>query len=100
MYGVGITPEGINQNYVMYEFALERGWDHTTVDASKWFDHYAFTRYGESAWDNLRVRFQSILATLKSLISEIFFSRQVYTHLMVQNQSEANILCVGVPVSS
>lgn len=66
MYGVGITPEGINQNYVMYEFALERGWDHTTVDADKWFDHYAFTRYGESdefvknAWNNLRVRRISI----------------------------------------
>lgn len=66
MYGVGITPEGINQNYVMYEFALERGWDHTTVDAEKWFDHYAFTRYGESdefvksAWDNLRVSFAKV----------------------------------------
>lgn len=72
MYGVGITPEGINQNYVMYEFALERGWDHTTVDADKWFDHYAFTRYGESdefvksAWDNLRVSFCRFISILKN----------------------------------
>lgn len=61
MMGVGITPEGINQNYVMYEFALERGWQREPLNASEWFDHYAFARYGESdefiqnAWQNLRV---------------------------------------------
>lgn len=59
--GVGITPEGINQNYVMYEFALERAWDQSTINASKWIEHYAFTRYGiqnddvKKAWNNLLV---------------------------------------------
>lgn len=63
MIGVGITPEGINQNYVMYEFALERGWEHDSVATDKWFDHYAFARYGQrnvfvqSAWERLRVSF-------------------------------------------
>lgn len=46
MIGVGITPEGINQNYAMYEFALERAWDQQTVDTEKWFEHYALARYG------------------------------------------------------
>jgi len=28
MIGVGITMEGINQNEIMYEFALEQSWRH------------------------------------------------------------------------
>lgn len=61
-YILGITPEGINQNYVMYEFALERGWDHTPTNLEKWFQQYALGRYGQDsdfmkkAWNLLRVR--------------------------------------------
>lgn len=61
MLGFGITPEGINQNYMMYEFALERGWDQTPVDTHKWMDHYVRSRYGgadnvaKRAWNHLRV---------------------------------------------
>lgn len=49
MIGFGITMEGINQNYAVYEFALERGWDQLTVPADKWFDKYALTRYGRAS---------------------------------------------------
>lgn len=62
MIGVGITPEGINQNYVMYEFALERGWNQQPTNVSKWINQYAFSRYGiedthiQSAWKILKVR--------------------------------------------
>lgn len=62
MIGVGITPEGINQNYVIYEFALERGWDYSTVDIKEWFDIYTSGRYGvtdsfiSSAWHKLVVK--------------------------------------------
>lgn len=61
MIGVGITPEGINQNYVMYEFALERGWSHNPTNVSKWIKHYAERRYGfenenvSKAWHMLQV---------------------------------------------
>lgn len=61
MIGVGVSPEGINQNYVIYEFALERGWDYRSVNISEWFDTYAFGRYGlidssiSSAWQKLVV---------------------------------------------
>lgn len=46
MMGVGITPEGINQNYAMYELALERGWHDSNFDLKLWFQVYASTRYG------------------------------------------------------
>lgn len=46
MIGVGITPEGINQNYVMYEFALDRGWYQETTDVAKWINQYTINRYG------------------------------------------------------
>lgn len=55
MIGVGITPEGINQNHVMYEYALEMAWG-TVPDPDTWFKHYAQSRYGayypeaERAW--------------------------------------------------
>lgn len=61
MIGVGITPEGINQNYVMYEFALDRGWLQDSVNVTKWLDHYVFVRYGfenvgiKASWRLLQV---------------------------------------------
>ncbi|XP_058830802.1 alpha-N-acetylglucosaminidase-like [Topomyia yanbarensis] len=46
MIGTGITPEGINQNYGLYEFALEMGWNSDINDAEHWFRKYAACRYG------------------------------------------------------
>ncbi|XP_037959738.1 alpha-N-acetylglucosaminidase [Teleopsis dalmanni] len=48
MIGVGITPEGIHQNYVMYALTLERAWLHDDFDLVKWFNDYANVRYGVS----------------------------------------------------
>lgn len=45
LVGVGITPEGINQNYVMYELALERGWHSSNFDLKQWFQLYSTVRY-------------------------------------------------------
>lgn len=45
MIGVGITPEGINQNYIMYDFALDRAWDQSSVDLDNWIDGYVTSRY-------------------------------------------------------
>lgn len=59
MIGVGITPEGINQNYMIYDFALDRAWSQNTVNITKWIKQYAFNRYGfenvniSNAWINL-----------------------------------------------
>ncbi|XP_053684295.1 alpha-N-acetylglucosaminidase [Sabethes cyaneus] len=46
MLGTGITPEGINQNYGLYEFALEMGWIRNLTNADQWFRTYATVRYG------------------------------------------------------
>jgi len=36
MVGSGITPEGINQNYVMYDLMLEMGWTDKPVNLTNW----------------------------------------------------------------
>ncbi|XP_055535382.1 alpha-N-acetylglucosaminidase [Wyeomyia smithii] len=45
MLGTGITPEGINQNYGLYEFALEMGWLRNISSTDDWFRTYARVRY-------------------------------------------------------
>nr|XP_045622762.1 alpha-N-acetylglucosaminidase-like [Procambarus clarkii] len=46
MVGTGLTPEGINQNYVMYDFMNELGWRSTSPNVSTWALDYASRRYG------------------------------------------------------
>ncbi|KAL7016559.1 hypothetical protein ACKWTF_010062 [Chironomus riparius] len=46
MIGVGITPEGINQNYVVYEFTLEKAWEFKEINHKHWIKRYANNRYG------------------------------------------------------
>ncbi|XP_047998662.1 alpha-N-acetylglucosaminidase [Leguminivora glycinivorella] len=57
MIGVGLTPEGINQNYVVYELMLESAWRREPVDLNTWIAAYAERRYGcnetASAWHYL-----------------------------------------------
>jgi len=60
MVGVGITMEGINQNYVMYDMALDMKWQYSYLSLDDWVPTYADRRYGKSldsahkAWDILR----------------------------------------------
>lgn len=60
MVGVGITPEGIDQNYIMYEFTLNGTLQSEERDLTKWVVNYARRRYGfqnddvEQAWQMLR----------------------------------------------
>ena len=37
MVGLGLTPEGIYQNEVIYEFFLENVWRRQPRDISKWY---------------------------------------------------------------
>lgn len=59
MVGTGLTPEGINQNDVMFEFMNENAWRSSPVNISEWIDNYALRRYGKenvnatSAWRHL-----------------------------------------------
>jgi len=47
--GVGITPEGINQNYIVYDFALEMGWRNESVSLENWVDQYTLRRLGNAS---------------------------------------------------
>eukprot|EP00054_Salpingoeca_dolichothecata_P008009 m.45743 g.45743 ORF g.45743 m.45743 type:complete len:799 (+) comp17449_c0_seq1:3-2399(+) len=59
MAGVGITPEAIEQNPVMYEAMSEMSWRNESVNASAWISSYATRRYGgnspsaQAAWEQL-----------------------------------------------
>ncbi|XP_025075204.1 alpha-N-acetylglucosaminidase isoform X2 [Pogonomyrmex barbatus] len=53
MVGTGLTPEGINQNYVIYELMNEMAYRHEPVDLDAWFENYATRRYG--AWNEYTV---------------------------------------------
>jgi alpha-N-acetylglucosaminidase len=54
--GTGLTPEGIEQNDVIYELMNEMGWRRIPVNVTDWVIHYATRRYGHfnsavsSAW--------------------------------------------------
>lgn len=46
MIGIGLTPEGIEQNYMVYEFMVENMWRQGPVDMSEWVRLYTQRRYG------------------------------------------------------
>ncbi|XP_054276848.1 alpha-N-acetylglucosaminidase isoform X1 [Macrosteles quadrilineatus] len=46
MVGIGLTMEGIQQNYVMYDLMMEMGWRVEPTDLSQWFRNYSSRRYG------------------------------------------------------
>ena len=56
MKGIGIMPEGINNNPVTYELLLATAWQQDQVNVHEWVKGYAVARYGkynsdiEQAW--------------------------------------------------
>ncbi len=59
LVGIGLTPEAIEQNPVMYELLLENVWRDKPIDLPAWLNDYALRRYGrqntdaEQAWQIL-----------------------------------------------
>jgi len=47
MTGIGLTPEGIEQNPALFELMLENVWRDTPIDADAWLNNYALRRYGK-----------------------------------------------------
>ncbi|XP_023220747.1 alpha-N-acetylglucosaminidase-like [Centruroides sculpturatus] len=47
MMGTGLTPEGIEQNDVMYEFMNEMAWRRESCDLPSWISNYTLRRYGK-----------------------------------------------------
>ncbi|XP_063220773.1 alpha-N-acetylglucosaminidase isoform X2 [Bacillus rossius redtenbacheri] len=60
MVGTGLTPEGINQNYVVYDLMNEMVWRTRPTNLSEWITTYAARRYGQDnphaaiAWELLK----------------------------------------------
>ncbi|HWD39392.1 MAG TPA: alpha-N-acetylglucosaminidase C-terminal domain-containing protein, partial [Fimbriimonas sp.] len=48
MLGMGLTPEGIDQNPVVYELMTDAMWRHEHIDVSRWLKTYAASRYGSA----------------------------------------------------
>ena len=49
MMGIGVTPEGIEQNPALFELMLENVWRDTPIDADAWVKDYARRRYGKNS---------------------------------------------------
>ncbi|KAK4887646.1 hypothetical protein RN001_003917 [Aquatica leii] len=54
MVGTGLTPEGINQNYVVYELMSESSWRSEPIDLTDWFALYTIRRYGQNNTNAIR----------------------------------------------
>ncbi|XP_063404456.1 alpha-N-acetylglucosaminidase-like isoform X3 [Mytilus trossulus] len=60
MVGLGLTPEGIYQNEVIYEFFMENVWRKQPRDITKWISDFTRKRYGkynkfvDLAWQYLK----------------------------------------------
>lgn len=60
MLGVGIAPEGIEQNDIVYDYMMEVPWHDQAPNMTEWFSKYAIRRYGiedkqiDQAWQLLR----------------------------------------------
>lgn len=48
MEGIGLTPEGIEQNPALYQLMLDNVWRDSVIDAANWLKGYAVERYGRS----------------------------------------------------
>lgn len=59
MVGIGVAPEGTEQNPALFELMLENVWRDKPIDADEWVQGYARRRYGKinpemnAAWDIL-----------------------------------------------
>lgn len=62
LQGIGIMPEGINNNPVSFEFTLELGWHHKPVEVEKWLTNYIHARYGKDNPD-IRAAWKGLLQT-------------------------------------
>jgi alpha-N-acetylglucosaminidase len=62
LQGVGIIPEGINNNPVDFDLMLELGWHQEKVDVKQWINKYQQYRYGKNN-PQLKKAWQLLLET-------------------------------------
>lgn len=63
LVGLGLTPEGIEQNPVVYELMSELAWRKEPVNLAKWVSLYAVRRYG-STHENLAAAWKLLFRSI------------------------------------
>jgi alpha-N-acetylglucosaminidase len=63
--GIGIMPEGINNNPVDYDLMLELGWHRRKLKVDDWIKKYVLYRYGKEN-DSIREAWKILLRTVYS----------------------------------
>jgi alpha-N-acetylglucosaminidase len=63
MLGMGLTPEGIEQNPVVYELMTDAMWTDGPIDVNRWIETYVHSRYGVVSPDALKA-WRGILTTI------------------------------------
>ncbi len=46
LIGFGLSPEGIENNEVVYELLTDAAWHHEAIDLAPWIENYCLSRYG------------------------------------------------------
>ncbi len=63
MVGMGIAPEGTNNNPAKYDLFLEMMWETEDIDLNTWISHYIDRRYGKDA-ENVKKAWEVLLKTV------------------------------------
>lgn len=62
--GIGATPEGIENNPLMYELLFELPWRQGKIDRYTWLRDYLKARYGKTVDENLMSAWKTLLNTV------------------------------------
>lgn len=89
MIGTGITPEGINQNYIMYDFMLENGYFAQPTNITSWLANFVERRYGSSD-PNLNSVWQLLGATIYNDTNP-GFPAKILLHGRITNRPNINV---------
>lgn len=65
LIGFGISPEGTDQNEVVYELLTDMGWIDTPVNQDKWIANYCISRYGAYP-ENMKLAWEYLLKSIYS----------------------------------
>ncbi|KRY90715.1 Alpha-N-acetylglucosaminidase [Trichinella pseudospiralis] len=82
MVGTGLSMEGIDQNYVVYQMALDRFWspDNQKVDLTAWIVQYCIQRYG---------RFETnVISACTSLLNDVYCAEQISFHCKMNSVTD------------
>jgi alpha-N-acetylglucosaminidase len=90
MIGTGLTPEGINQNYVIYELMTESAWRTAPVNLTEWIESYTTRRYGSSD-DNAKNAWRILQRTIYDfsesyrIMGQFVIAKSPNFQLLIQN---------------